>query len=353
MRTQFHWTLPSAYATQPRPGAAGLAGWIQVAQATEYVGFDGLFLGGGALYADPWTIAAALSQYTKRLQLLVTLRPELILPAVMANMAQSMQSITGGRLGLHMDIEFSANEQRCYGDFLNRDQHQRRVQEYLQILAALWRPEQDAPDLFRGQYYQLENARLAIQSAARPALYLQAQSADMLRLAAAHMDVDVQPATHPRAMQAHIEQVRSLAAPAYQRPEPLQFSCRVHVITRDSEQQAWDELEQLLQQTPPAPALPCGDPMQEDNIHHLHGTHPARARDLEIYPNLCHKLQLDGWRDMSVLVGSYAQVANRLEEFQALGIRRFVLSGSPALEDAFRIGEELLPRLRATAGITA
>ena len=45
------------------------------------------------------------------------------------------------------------------------------------------------------------------------------------------------------------------------------------------------------------------------------------------------------------LVGSYEQVAERLDELLALGVDAFILAGNPRLEEAYRVGEEVLPLL--------
>jgi alkanesulfonate monooxygenase len=46
------------------------------------------------------------------------------------------------------------------------------------------------------------------------------------------------------------------------------------------------------------------------------------------------------------LVGSHEQVADLIEEYAALGISEFILSGYPHLEEAYWFGEGVLPELR-------
>ena len=48
----------------------------------------------------------------------------------------------------------------------------------------------------------------------------------------------------------------------------------------------------------------------------------------------------------TALVGSHEQVAQRITEYAELGFDEFVLSGYPHLEEAWRVGEEVLPLLR-------
>jgi alkanesulfonate monooxygenase len=45
------------------------------------------------------------------------------------------------------------------------------------------------------------------------------------------------------------------------------------------------------------------------------------------------------------IVGSYEQCAARLDELIARGTDAFILAGTPHLEEAYRIGEEVLPLL--------
>ena len=47
----------------------------------------------------------------------------------------------------------------------------------------------------------------------------------------------------------------------------------------------------------------------------------------------------------TALVGNPDEVAERMKEYMALGIDRFILSGYPHLEEAYRVAELLLPEL--------
>ena len=48
----------------------------------------------------------------------------------------------------------------------------------------------------------------------------------------------------------------------------------------------------------------------------------------------------------TALVGSHAEVADRIEEYAQLGISEFIMSGYPHLEEAYWFAEGVLPVLR-------
>jgi alkanesulfonate monooxygenase len=52
-------------------------------------------------------------------------------------------------------------------------------------------------------------------------------------------------------------------------------------------------------------------------------------------------------------VGSHEQVADLIEEYAALGIEEFILSGYPHLEEAYWFGEGVLPVLRARGAVAS
>jgi alkanesulfonate monooxygenase len=47
------------------------------------------------------------------------------------------------------------------------------------------------------------------------------------------------------------------------------------------------------------------------------------------------------------IVGSYEQAAAWLDRYIEAGVDSFVLAGTPHLEEAYRVGEEVLPLVRA------
>lgn len=72
----------------------------------------------------------------------------------------------------------------------------------------------------------------------------------------------------------------------------------------------------------------------------------ADARELEIAPNLWAGVGLLRGGAGTALVGSYQEVAQRLAEYRDAGIKHFIVSGYPHLEETWTVGEGVVPQLQ-------
>jgi alkanesulfonate monooxygenase len=145
--------------------------------------------------------------------------------------------------------------------------------------------------------------------------------------------------------------IRDLAAAHGRTPR---FGIRLHVITRDTEEDAWAEASRLLDYLDPAEiaraqqVLGASESVGQDRMRALHAAYRrgGSAQDLEIYPNLWAGVGLVRGGAGTALVGSHQQVADLIGEYASLGITEFILSGYPHLEEAYWFGEGVLPEIR-------
>jgi alkanesulfonate monooxygenase len=184
-----------------------------------------------------------------------------------------------------------------------------------------------------------------------PVVYFGGSSPAAGPVAARYVDVYLTWGEPPAQVEKKIAWLRSLAQAE---GRTLRFGIRLHVISRDSEKEAWAEADRLLADLDPADiataqeVLRKSESVGQDRMRILHSGYRngGSAGDLEIYPNLWAGVGLVRGGAGTALVGSHEQVAERIEEYASLGIEEFIFSGYPHLEEAYWFGEGVLPELR-------
>ncbi|CAM3422959.1 LLM class flavin-dependent oxidoreductase [Nocardioides dubius] len=352
---KFHWFLPTnggdgrhviagghGVSTGPNGRPADVAYLTQVARAAEDNGFEAALTPTGAWCEDAWLSTAMLAQTSERLKFLVAFRPGLVAPFLAAQMAGTFQNLTGGRLLLNVVTGGESQEQRMFGDFLDKDARYERCDEFLEVVRRLWAGETVT---FKGEHIAVEDATLVQIPSPAPEIYFGGSSPAAGRVAARHADVYLTWGEPPAAVAEKIAWIRELAAAEGRQ---IRFGIRLHVITRDTSAEAWAEADRLLgQMSDEAIAgvqagLARSESVGQRRMLELHG---GRADKLEIYPNLWAGVGLVRGGAGTALVGSHTEVADLIEEYAEIGIEEFVLSAYPHLEGAYWFGEGVLPIL--------
>jgi alkanesulfonate monooxygenase len=349
----FHWFLPTNGDSRDIVGGghgvpAGSAGGVrpltigylgQIARSAEQLGFVGALTPTGAWCEDAWLTTAMLSEVTERLKFLVAFRPGVISPTLAAQMASTFQRLSGGRLLLNVVTGGESREQRQYGDFLDKDARYARADEFLGIIRALWRGE--TVD-HHGEHLRVEGAELARLPDPVPEIYFGGSSKAAGPVAAEHCQVYLTWGEPPAQVAGKLAWIRGL------KPD-MRFGIRLHVIARDTAEAAWAEADRLLAHVSPADiatvqaGLRTSESEGQRRMLELNGG----TRDgLVVSPNLWAGVGLVRGGAGTALVGSHTEIADRIEEYAALGISEFILSGYPHLEEAYWFGEGVLPELR-------
>jgi alkanesulfonate monooxygenase len=121
------------------------------------------------------------------------------------------------------------------------------------------------------------------------------------------------------------------------------------VISRDTAEEAWGQADKLLaglseEQIARSQAIQRAS--GSEGQRRMTALHGGRTDSLEIAPNLWAGVGLVRGGAGTALVGSHEQVADRIAEYHELGIEEFILSGYPHLEEAYQVGEGVMPVLR-------
>jgi alkanesulfonate monooxygenase len=357
MALTFHWFLPTYGDSRDIVGgghglAAGTAGGArpatvaylgQIARTAEQLGFEGALTPTGAWCEDAWLATAMLSEVTERLKFLVAFRPGMLSPTLAAQMASTFQRLSNGRLLLNVVTGGESHEQRAYGDFLDKDARYARTDEFLHVVRALWRGETVTHD---GPHVRVEQAKLGRLPDPVPPIYFGGSSKAAGPVAVAHSDVYLTWGEPPAQVAEKLAWIRGLAAEA---GRELRFGIRLHVIARDTAEQAWAQAQRLLDGIPEADikAVQAGLARSEsEGQRRMIALHGGSRDGLEIAPNLWAGVGLVRGGAGTALVGSHTEIADRIAEYHALGITEFILSGHPHVEEAYWFGEGVLPILR-------
>ncbi len=320
-----------------------------VARTADQLGFDGVLTPTGTWCEDAWLVTSALIRETRRLKFLVAFRPGVTSPTLSAQMAAAFQRISGGRLLLNVVTGGEPSEQRRFGDHLSHAERYARTDEFLSVVRGAWT---EAPFDFEGEHYQVEGAQVRGEIDPLPDIYFGGSSAPAGPVAAKHADVYLTWGEPPEQVAEKIAWIRELAQA---QGRTVRFGLRIHTLSRDTSEQAWQQAQWLLDGLDPSEierrrrSLRGASPSGQQRMRALHGGRSsfASAHDLEIAPNLWSGVGLVRGGAGTALVGSHQEVADRLEEYHRLGIDEFILSGYPHVEEAYWFAEGVMPLLRA------
>ena len=326
----------------------------QIAIAADSLGYEGVLLPTGRSCEDSWVVAASLIDATRRLKFLVALRPGLVAPALSARMAATLDRLSGGRLLVNLVTGGDADELAGDGQFLDHAARYAQSAEFIRIWRELLARSHDGEPLdFDGQHLSVKGGKLLYPPVSRPypPVFFGGSSTPAHELAAAQVDTYLTWGEPPAEVAKKLADVRERAA-AHGRT--LRYGIRLHVIVRETEDEAWRAAGELLSQLDEATVAAAQarfktmDSVGQRRMAELHGGRFDKANvraGLEIAPNLWAGVGLVRGGAGTALVGNPRQVADRIREYAALGLEYFILSGYPHLDEAHRFAELVFPLL--------
>lgn len=344
-----------AYPWQPEGSRrVDLGYYKQLALAYDQLGYTGALFATGA--HDVWVLVGALLSYTERLKLLVAIHPGLIAPTLLGKMAATLQEFSRGRLLINV-VSGDAKMLGAYGMTMPHDERYEMADEYLQIWHRLFAGE--TVD-FNGHYFQTQGAKLALpvgQGIEPPPLWFGGSSDKAIDVAAKHVETYLSWGETPDQIGAKVDLVK---ARAEKLGRELEYGIRLYVIVRDTDEEAWAAAADLYGRMDEA-AIAANqrfvgktDSVGQQRMTAMHGGQkPENLRDLEIAPNLWAGIGLVRPGPGTAIVGSPDTVIRTLEAYKKAGVNTFILSGMPLLEEAFRFGEKVLPRLDVSREVSA
>ena len=275
---------------------------------------------------DAWSTAAALAAVTRRLELMVAVRPNYHHPALFAKAAANIDNIAGGRLALNVVSSWWADEATQYGlPFDQHDDRYGRTSEWLEVVDGLWTR---TPFTHQGERYQLTNAICEPKPLAspRPVIYAGGESDKAKAMIARQCDAYVMHGDEPGVIGEKIADMR--ARREQLGLAPMIYGMAAYAIVRDSEQEAQTEVERITTLDSAAPGFANFDQW-------LSGTELERELKVKEY-----SVSNRGLRPG--LVGTPEHVRARVAEFEAVGLDLLLLQMSPQLEEMERFAAQVI-----------
>jgi alkanesulfonate monooxygenase len=270
--------------------------YAQIAQAAAQTAFDGVFVAHRANADESRIVAGALARELRRIDYVAEFPASVGSAVYAAKQATTFQRGTHERFGWAIAPDGDAAARAREGDAVPEDQLGARLAEFLTVARGV---HTERPYSFSGEHFEVQNGgfEAPLNRVPFPTVFLQGDSEEALDLSARHADVHLFRAGGIDRLAALVEGLDALAKQA---DRSVAFGLLQPVLARETEEEA-----------------------------RLEANREGRAP--------------------GTLVGSYDAVAAHLAELAALGISHFVLSAEPSLEEAYRIGQHVLPRLRALA----
>ncbi len=214
----------------------------QVALAADSLGYYGVLIPTGKSCEDSWLVASALAPLTRRLRYLVAVRPGLQPPTLAARMAATLDRLSEGRLLINVVTGGDPVENKGDGIFLSHSERYQVTREFLDVYTRLLRGEKVD---YHGEHIHVEGAEVLFPPVQEngPPLYFGGSSDAAIDVAAEQIDSYLTWGEPPELVAEKLAVVRERAAA---RGRTLQYGIRLHVIVRETEEEAWAAADRLI-----------------------------------------------------------------------------------------------------------
>ncbi|WP_138469592.1 LLM class flavin-dependent oxidoreductase [Poseidonocella sp. HB161398] len=289
---------------------------------------------------DTLSFVAGCAPITSKINMLAAVRCGEMQPIMLARTIATLDHMLEGRLTVNI-ISSDFPGEKAESTF-----RYQRSREVVEILKQAWtRDEID----YEGQVYQFKGLTTdpaKPYQTGGPLLYFGGYSPDALELCGQHCDVYLMWPEKEEELAGRMRAVNEVAA---RHGRTLDYGLRVHVIVRDTEAEAKEYADYIVSKLDDAQGAAIRERALDAGS--LGVSHQAKNRELAdgegfIEPGLWTGIGRARSGCGAALVGSADQVLTKLERYRKMGMRAFILSGYPHLEEAEQFGSRVLPELK-------
>ena len=292
---------------------------------------------------DTLSYVAGMAPLTEQINFLAAVRCGELHPPMLARTIATLDHMLKGRLTVNI---ISSD---LPGTKLSSPERYARSREVIEILKQSW--TQDRIE-FNGKYYQLDLQTDPVkpyQQNGGPLLYFGGYSPDGVDLCAEHCDVYLMWPETEKKLQ---ELMNNMTNKALEYDRTVQFGLRIHVIVRETEQEARDYAKSLLSKLD----LDLGKDIR-NRAQDAASLGVARQAMLREEADNQHYVEPYLWTGIGLarsgcgaaIVGDPDQVLAKLERYMEMGIRSFILSGYPHQQECELFAKHVLPRLKTVS----
>ena len=289
---------------------------------------------------DTLSFVAGNAPLTESINMLAAVRCGEMQPIMLARTLATLDHMLQGRLTVNIiSSDFPGQKE----DSAYRYQRSREVVE---ILKQAW--TQDEIN-YKGEVYDFSGLTTdpvkPYQTNGGPLLYFGGYSPPALDLCGEHCDVYLM---WPEKKEELAERMKAVNACAEKYGRVLDYGLRVHMIVRETEEEAREFARSLVSKLDDEQGKAIRDRALDATS--LGVSHQAKNRDVAddegyIEPHLWTGVGRARSGCGAALVGSAEQIIAVIEEYKAMGIRAFIFSGYPHLEECDYFGKLVLPHL--------
>lgn len=284
---------------------------------TRYIGgLGGTEAAGGQL--DSLAIIGALAGATEQIHLISAVLPSFVHPVTLAKVGATLDQISGGRWHVNLVSGWFKKENEVFGiDWLDHSERYKRSEEYLEVLKGLW---QEGEFNFHGKYYSIEKGRMSPLPVQKPypAIFQGGNSEDAQEMAGRYSDWYFMNGGTREELEPQMDRIREIAARHNWR---VRFAVNAFVIARETEEEAQQEFQAIIDHADPETIEKF-----RANVKEAKGMW-SRATSISDYIAIS-----EGFR--TGLIGSYEQVAKKIQELKSIGIEMVLIAFRYPLSEA-------------------
>lgn len=357
-------TFPNASTeVNPIPGASIDPEYlVRYARTLDDYGFNYTLVPYDSSSYDPFTIGATIAAATKKLKVIIALRPNTLPPTVAAKALATLDQLSGGRAVVHFIAGGSDAEQAKEGDFLPKDQRYARLEEYIRILRRAWQSAD--PFDWDGKFYQFKRFSNRVRPVNGKSIPVSVggSSDEAYRIGGALADIFGLWGEPLKETKEQIDRIYQAAADAGRaKSDRPRIWVTFRPIVAETDELAWAKAHRtldILKANAAAAAAAAGSggstasnaapqPPKPQNVGSQRLLEIASRGDVQDRALWYPTVTATNARGASTaLVGSPQTIADSILDYVDLGAELISIRGYDNLNDAIDYGRYILPRVR-------